>query len=551
MSFLMSVLGFIAILGPLVVVHELGHFLFARLFGVKAEVFSVGFGPVIWKRQRGETEWRLSAVPLGGFVKLLGEEPGQELPPELANRSLTRARPLHRFLIFFGGPLFNFIFAALVFMSIQVIGEEQPRSVVGRILPDTIAASTGLMAGDEVIEVAGKSVRTFEEMSAAFAEHPGKPVAFKMRRLGVSEPLALTVTPSVVDGYNAFGEKVPQGDVPGLLPAGREPVAGVSAPESLAGRAGIKTGDRVVRWNGLELKSFEQLEDWFVQVPKGQQVMMELEHPATDQCKGPECKAPFKFTFTKTGKTHLFADETGLHSSELFIEKTVDGSPAARGGLIHGDRLVSVDGEALTSFFSLREKVQKAGDAGKRLKLAWEREGKLITVELSPNPSDVRDPELKKSKQYTVGIYPMLAWAEMSMTVERTFNPFLIVYRGVSKMVTHSWRNFVSIGKMFTGGVSVKTLGGPILIGKIAGESITRGLISFLTTMAILSIGLGVLNVLPVPLLDGGHILLLGIETLRGKPLQEKQLELVQKVGLALILLLMVVVMKNDLTRIF
>ncbi len=551
MSFLMSVLGFIAILGPLVVVHELGHFLFARLFGVKAEVFSVGFGPVIWKRQRGETEWRLSAIPLGGFVKLLGEEPGQELPPELLNRSLTRARPLHKFLIFFGGPLFNFIFAALVFMSIQVIGEEQPRSRVGRILPRTVAASTGLMAGDEIIEIAGKPVTTFEEVVSGFAEHPGKSVDFKMRRPGVTEPIALKVTPTAVDGYNAFGEKIPQGEVAGLLPAGREPVVGVSALESLAGRAGARTGDRVIRWNGQPVNSYEQLEDWFVQVPKGSPVVMEITHPEGDRCKTPECRAPFTVSFNKSGKTLSLGEETGLYSSELFIEKTVDASPAAGAGLIRGDRLVSADGEPLVSFFALREKVQKAGDSEKRLKLSWEREGKLIEAEISPSPSEVRDPELKKSKQFTVGIYPMLAWAEMPMVVERTLNPLLVVYKGVSKMVTHSWRNFVSIGKMFTGGVSVKTLGGPILIGKIAGESITRGLISFLTTMAILSIGLGVLNVLPVPLLDGGHILLLGIETLRGKPLQEKQLELVQKVGLALILLLMVVVMKNDLTRIF
>ncbi|MFN7684171.1 MAG: site-2 protease family protein, partial [Oligoflexia bacterium] len=142
---MLSVLGFIAILGPLVVVHELGHFFFARLFGVKAEVFSVGFGPKIWKRQRGETEWCVSAIPLGGYVKLLGEEPGVELPPELAHRSLQRALPWKRFLIFFGGPLFNFVFAALVFMSIQVIGEEHPRSVIGRALPGSVAASSGVL----------------------------------------------------------------------------------------------------------------------------------------------------------------------------------------------------------------------------------------------------------------------------------------------------------------------------------------------------------------------------------------------------------------------
>jgi regulator of sigma E protease len=135
--------------------------------------------------------------------------------------------------------------------------------------------------------------------------------------------------------------------------------------------------------------------------------------------------------------------------------------------------------------------------------------------------------------------------------IERTFNPFVVAYEGVSKMVTLSWRNLVSLGKMVVGDVSVRTLGGPILIGKIAGESMARGLITFLGTMAILSIGLGVLNILPIPVLDGGHIMLLGVEAIRGKPLQMRQLEIVQQVGLALVLLLMVIVMRNDFTRLF
>jgi regulator of sigma E protease len=549
---MLSILGFILILAPLVVVHEMGHFLMARLFGVKAEVFSVGFGPTIWSRQRGETEWKLSAVPLGGYVKLLGEEPGQELPPELASRSLQRALPWKRFMIFFGGPLFNFIFASIVFMAIQVIGEEQPKSVVGRVLPASIAASTGLMTGDEVFEVAGKPVSTFEDMAGIFAEYPAKKVEFKVHRPGISQVLNLNVTPASVDGYSAFGEKIQQGEVTGLLPAGRDAIVGVSSPNSAGAVAGVKTGDRIKLWNGQTVKNFEEIEAWFVQVPKGQQVMLEME-PSCAGAKGAEkdCRKPYKYFFTKSGKTSSFSEETGVYSSELFVEKPVEKSPAAGAGLIHGDRLIAVNGENLTSFFDLREKVQKSGEAGKRMKIEWERDGKLLSSDLDPTPSEVRDPELKKSKQFTVGVYPMLAWAEMPTVVERTLNPFLVVYRGITKMITHSWRNLVSIGKMFTGGVSVKTLGGPILIGKIAGESISRGLISFLTTMAILSIGLGVLNVLPVPLLDGGHILLLGVEKVRGKPLQENQMELFQKVGLALILLLMVVVMKNDLTRIF
>jgi regulator of sigma E protease len=548
---MLSVLGFIAILGPLVVVHELGHFLFARLFGVKAEVFSVGFGPKIWKRQKGETEWCLSAIPLGGYVKLLGEEPGVELPPELAHRSLQKALPWKRFLIFFGGPLFNFIFAALVFMSIQVIGEEHPRSIVGRILPGSVAASTGLLSGDEIVEVAGAPVSTFEELSNEFSKHPGKKVGFKVRRPGVSEPLSLSVTPRESSGYSSYGEKVPVGDVEGLLSSGRDLTVGVSTPDSPAGRSGVLTGDRLVSFNGQKLPNFEEVEQLFVQAPVGREIHLVFEPLAKRDCQGDACPKTIEVRVMKQGATYSLGQVTGAHSSELFVEKTVEKSPAAGAGLLRGDRLDSIDGQPLTSFFDLRERVQKAGEAGRRLKLSWERNGSILEAEISPNSSSGRDAELQKTTQFTVGVYPMLAWAMPPFLIERTFNPLVVTYRGVSKMVSYSWRNLVSIGKMFTGGVSVKTLGGPILIGKIAGESINRGLIAFLTTMAILSIGLGVLNVLPVPLLDGGHMLLLAVEKVRGRPLQEKQVEIAQKVGLAFILLLMVVVMKNDLTRIF
>ncbi|MFN7685699.1 MAG: RIP metalloprotease RseP, partial [Oligoflexia bacterium] len=367
----------------------------------------------------------------------------------------------------------------------------------------------------------------------------------------VSELLSLSVTPREASGYSSYGEKVQVGDVEGLMPAGRDALVGVSSPTSLAARAGVRTGDRVLSYNGKAVQNYEELEQWFSQAPVGQPVEVQFQPLAKRDCGSGDCPKSIALQFVKTNGSPSFGLETGAHSSELFVDKTVEKSPAEVAGLLQGDRLVAVDGVALASFFDLRERVQKAGTAGVPIRLAWERAGQKMEAEVVPSSNESRDVELQKVKQFTVGVYPMLAWAAMPTLVQRTLNPFQVVYRGISRMVSFSWRNFVSIAKMFTGGVSVKTLGGPILIGKIAGESISRGLIAFLTTMAILSIGLGVLNILPVPLLDGGHILLLGIEKLRGQPLQEKQLEWLQKAGLAFILLLMVVVMKNDLTRIF
>lgn len=538
---LLSVLGFISILGPLVVVHEFGHYFFARIFGVKAEVFSVGFGPKIWSRQRGETEWCLSVIPLGGYVKLLGEEPGQELPPELAHRSLQRQTRWKRFFIFFGGPLFNFIFAAILFMAIQVIGEEHITSKIGRVLPGSVAAVSGLRAGDKVIAIDGKAVSKFEDIEHALTDRPGHSVELKVERPGAANALSFTVKAEKESGYSQYGEKIEVGSIPGIFPAARDLTIGVSNPESPAARAGAKTGDRVQTWNGKAVADFEQLEMLYESAKPGEVISLGI---LSD-------KSPISVSFTKPADGQSLAAVSGLHSSELFIEKVLGGSPAEKAGLQKGDRLVAVDSQAIRSFFELREKVQKAGEVAGKAVLSWERNGQLFQKEAIPSEKTVKDAELVKSREFTVGIYPMLSWASPEYLIERTLNPLVVFYQGVEKMVSLSWRNLVSLGKMVVGDVSMKTLGGPILIGKIAGESLARGLITFLGTMAILSIGLGVLNILPVPVLDGGHILLLGVEAIRGKPLKMRQLEIVQQVGLALILILMAVVMKNDFLRVF
>jgi regulator of sigma E protease len=241
---------------------------------------------------------------------------------------------------------------------------------------------------------------------------------------------------------------------------------------------------------------------------------------------------------------------SGFYSTEMFIEKTVPNSPAEKAGLKSGDRLIGIAGKELFSFFDLRDAVQNAGEKEGKVPVRWERDGKVMSADITPTATNVRDPALKKTTQFTIGVMPKLDFVDPVMVIEHTWNPFKLFYKGGERMVVVTWRNVVSLAKMITGNVSVGTLGGPILIGKIAGESISRGLISFLTTMAILSIGLGVLNVLPIPVLDGGHLMLLGIEAIRRRPLSVRQTEIIQQVGLSLILLLMVIVIRNDLARV-
>ncbi len=537
---MLSILGFLAVLGPLVIVHEFGHFFFAKLFGVKAEIFSVGFGPRIFSRQYGETEWRVSIIPLGGYVKLLGEETDKPLSEEEQKRALHRQAPWKRFFIFFGGPLFNFLWAILVFALIFVIGEPQVSNVVGRVVQQSVAQTAGFQVGDKVVSIDGQLTDKWEDVDHYIAAHPSQTLKFEMDRAGTGR-VTVEATTAATRGFNHLGEFTTLGEVPGLSEYPRAAVVGVSNPESLAWKAGVRLGDTVTEFQSLPVKTWEEVESLFSKAASGTEVVL--------QVKAASGKEVRSVKVTKAAESETLTQATGLHSSELFIDKAMEGSPAGLAGLTAGDRIVSINGAGIYSFTELRNAIQQAGEAGTTAKLVWEREGKEMAAEITPNSTAGTDPALRKVVQHTIGVVPALVRAEPALTVVRILNPFVLAYKSTERMLILTAKNFQSIGKMFSGSVSVGTLGGPILIGKLAGESLSQGLISFLSMMAILSIGLGVLNILPVPVLDGGHLMMLAIEAIRGRPLSLRQMEVLQQVGLALILLLMLVVMKNDVMR--
>ncbi len=536
---MLSVLGFLVALMPLVVFHEFGHFIFARIFGVKAETFSVGFGKKLWRKQIGETEWCLSAIPLGGYVKLLGEDGERQLTAEEQERSLNRAALWKRFFIFVGGPLFNFILSIFLFMAILLIGEPQMTSRLGRVVPGTAAARAGLQSGDRVVGIDGKPVRKFEEVLSAILENPGKPLTLSVQRGAAdSAPVEVRVQPTSQDGYSVYGEATHVGELEGLLPMARSTSLGISDPSSLGAKAGLKTGDSIRSVGGKAVTTWEEIEAAYSALSPGQSLSL------VASSKGEEKSVEVKRVAGQT-----LAQASGIHSSEFFVDKPVEGSPAQAAGVLPGDRLIGVGTHVVQSFIELRDAVQRSGEQHGKVNLVWERDGKTMQAEIVPTATNSRDPNLKKTTQFTVGVVPQLVWAEAETLVERVYNPITLVATATQRMWQHSERNLVSIGKMLKGEVSVKALGGPILIGKVAGESLSRGLIAFLTTMSVLSVGLGVLNLLPVPVLDGGHIVLLGMEAILRRPLSVRFVEVAQQVGFALILLLMVVVMRNDISR--
>jgi regulator of sigma E protease len=548
---LFYLISFILLLGPLVFVHELGHYLFAKLFNVRVDIFSMGFGPKIFKRKYGETEYCLSVVPLGGYVKLFGQDPTEEVTAENRHRSLNSQDAWKRFLIFVGGPLFNFLFAIFVFSILLVVGEPHVASVIERVVPGSKAAQSGFAAGDLVTAVSGRVITKFEELHEAIAESPGKELEFRVKRAG--ELLVLKATPDVEAGHNVYGEAVDVGEINGLGALGRHPVVGVSDPNSLAGKLGIRTGDEVVSVNGKPVRSFEAFEAEVSRAiaSKNNTIMLGYS-PRPAGYWDPANKPKPAQKAEKTVEISAAAPAMlGLHSSELFVHSVIPDSPSYKAGISKGDRLVSVDGAQLASFSQLRIFVQKGGETNGKINVEVERDGKMLTFPMVPTVSEgpARADGEQKS-QYMIGVYPLFVQSEPTVFVERIFNPFSLAVQSWSRALDLSGKTLVSIKKLIFRQVSMGALGGPILIGKLAGDSMQRGVASFLKVMALISISLAIFNLLPVPILDGGHIFLLLIEVFRGKPISLRQSEVVQQIGLTLIVFLLVVVLLNDFSRV-
>jgi regulator of sigma E protease len=350
---LTTIISTIIVLGILVFVHELGHFLLAKKLGVGVLTFSLGFGPKIFWKKIGETQYQIAAVPLGGFVKMIGENPEEEVKEELLGRSFSNQPVWKRALIIAAGPFFNFFLAIVLFSTINLFGIPYSPPKVGEVNPGLPAEAAGLKKGDLILSIDGQDLKKWEDLSRIIRSSQGKELMLRVKRNG--ETLEIRVTPKPSSVKNLFGEEV----------------------------------------------------------------------------------STFVIGIT--------------HSGEVLIEK----------------------------------------------------------------------------------VNPLVALG----------NGFIQTYQGIKLTL-------VGIVKLIQGVIPGKTIGGPILIAQMAGEQARRGLLSLALFMAILSINLGVINLFPIPILDGGHFLFLTLEAILRKPISIRKMEIAQQIGLTLIIILMLFAFYNDLIRI-
>jgi regulator of sigma E protease len=449
MEFLIKAAAFVVVIGVLVIIHELGHYLVARWCGVKVLRFSVGLGKVIWSRRFGpdQTEWAISLVPLGGYVKMLDarESESGEINEADAAREFTRQSVWKRIAIVAAGPLANFLLAVVLFAGLYMYGVPEPVAHV-RVAPGSVAEIAGMRTGDKITAV---------------------------------------------------------------------------------------NGERVVAWSEMRWKLLQS-------AIAGEPARIEL---VRDDRRGDHVSSEVRLSLGDINADELdseLLDRLGLDLARppARLGQVMPGGPAERAGLQSGDLIVRIDGEPVPDGVMFVERLQAA--AGKTLQLDGLRAGEPFSLEVTPQPERVGE--------RTVG--RIRAQVDMSAAMTTVQSGLVEAFgRACRKTWDTSVMTISMLGKMLIGEASLKNITGPITIADYAGQTARIGLISFLSFMAFISISLGVMNLLPIPVLDGGHLLYYSLELFSGRPVSERVGAIAQRAGVGLLVVLMAVAVFNDISR--
>lgn len=448
---MITLLIFVVTISVLVVVHEMGHYLVARLCGVKVLRFSVGFGKVLYGKRfmGGETEWVVSAIPLGGYIKMLDEREGEVATHEL-HLAFNRKPVLQRMAIVVAGPAANLLLAILLFWALFAYGVPGLKPVLGEVLPKTPAAVAHFKAEETIVSIDKQVIQTWEQMSWTLLD------------------LALGgATEAHIETRTTQGE----------------------------------WAQRVLN---LQTLSPNDLDQDFLQL-LGLQPHQPTMYPV--------------------------------------IGKVMEGGVAQQAGLLSDDLILRVDDQIVETWKDWVEIVRS--HPGQLLRLEVERRGVLLAISITP--AAIREAGEVVGK---IGAAPYIDQHELDalLTQVRYDLPIALEY-AIQKTWKTAKVSLKMMGKMLRGDMSLKKLSGPIAIADYAGQSAQMGVITYLGFLALISISLGVLNLLPIPLLDGGHLLYYTVELIKGSPLSEQAWRVGQGVGIALLVTVMGIALVNDIGR--
>lgn len=550
----------IILLGLLIFVHELGHFLVAKYYKVRVEVFSLGFGKKLFSFRRGETEYCIAALPLGGYVKMYGDDPSAEVS-EADRRGSFLHKPVgQRIAIILAGPLMNLLFAFVLYTAIAMMGERAIFPGLGDIDSKSMAATIGFQSGDTVLEVTkadGTTVKplTWNDFEKPIQDSPEQNISVKVQRAS-GEVAVLEATPKFVPNPFVLGWKREVGGIDGLTFMSRASSIAVISSETAAAKAGLRTGDTITKIGETPIRRWRELlssAETFADQPELKfTIQRGLLESFLDEDFQPQT---LEFTLAvpagAKGKAGLEALRAmGFDDPELYLASVEKGSPAEKAGLKPGDKLQSISDTVMTNFEQVIATI-RTFNGEKPLKFDVLRDLKPVTIEVVPNVKKRMNNMGQEESRFEVGIRPMMI-DDAPQTVEKVAGGVIqAMERGAIRSAEMSGAVVMGFVRLFQGEVSSKNIGGFLSIGQMAKRSWGMGMSEFFLAMAVISINLFVLNLLPVPVLDGGHLVFYTIEAIRGAPLSMQKMEIAQRVGAALLVGLMVFALFNDVSRIF
>jgi regulator of sigma E protease len=445
-----TIISFVIVIGVLILIHELGHFFVARWTGVGVERFSIGFGPVLLRWRGKETEYCLSAIPMGGYVKMLGEEnplEGGTAMPYDPKKAFSLKPLWARFLIVFAGPGMNFVLAAVIVAAVlATAGRPVWPAVAGRVADDGPAAVAGLRSGDTIVAANGRPVKYWEDVDRAVAASNGKPLELTIKRGETTQSATLTPKQTTIQ-------------------------------------------DPILR----ESKT------------------------AWDIGAGPQ--------------------------SVPQISSVNPGSPAEKAGLQAGDVVLRVGGRAVFTAEDLVQAIRSK--PGEPLPVEILRENRRLTLTVTPNVEEEKSPTGE-----TIKVGRIQAGIGSKAVSFVAYDPISALWHGAVWTKDMTVITVKGFWKLVVGTIDRSNIGGPIQIASMAGQQAREGLAPLAMFTAIISVNLAVLNLLPVPMLDGGHLFFFIIEAVLGRPLSLRKREAAQQLGFVLLMLLMVYALYNDLVRI-
>lgn len=548
-SFFQSLPYFVILIGLLVFIHEAGHFLFAKLFKVKVHVFSLGFGPKLIGFQKGETLYKISALPLGGYVKMLGEDPSETVAPEDVGRAFSDKKAWQRFLIIIGGPTMNLLFPLFLHFGVGLSFTQVMPAELGFMLPDMPAWQAGMRPGDKILSIDGEPVKSFDDIVRIVTPAFGQKLSVRVTRGGKEQTFDLipkpTDIPVILEEFETVGRI-------GVAPDYLSTVIGVGDANSTAYLAGLRPFDYIVSVDGKAVERLVDLEAMLISAA-GTTVGLTVRSFKEDAAPPFD---PFENQFDKTARTVALSIPTGIQSlADLGIESSIDyvahvtpGGVAEAVGLKRGDKLVSLNGAAasLSGIFSVFN-----SKPAETVELGWTRVGKPFTSNFKQKfipAGEAGDLGLKRDT-YDRGFW---GWIGKTVEPDKISNPSLVL-GALRYSLAETWSGIRMIGigfkLLFQGKVSMRSIGGPLMIGQLAGQAGQMGASSFFWVMALISLNLGLLNLLPIPVLDGGQIALIVIESVTRRPISRVIKERIMLVGVAMLLLLMVFATWNDIAR--